>query len=242
MVLQVPWGPELPSHLQTTTYQAQVLNKGSMPMLGRHSSVANSSADDLARTSSVGPSPLKSVLGRISRTFGGDADGSGAGSHGDHPEGTRFLQRALASMRAEGGGSGAAVAPARSRLLKTVPESAAIAGTPSLTGAHAPLPVPARALLPQRPAAAGAAAAGGTAPTGDIEMGGPQAAAPAQVPPAMAAVATEGNGLERSGPSDVTRRGIAALRERAERRGGAGRPEDIQIQLKRGSFGRASMT
>ncbi|KAI8462237.1 MAG: hypothetical protein J3K34DRAFT_463028 [Monoraphidium minutum] len=103
MVLQVPRGPEVPSHLETTTYQAQVLGKGAIPVASpMHSS---SAGDDLG-----GPrAPVKSsLLGRISR----------AASDGlpDMP----FLQRALAAMRAEraaGGGGGAA-------RLRTVSEAA----------------------------------------------------------------------------------------------------------------------
>lgn len=101
MVLQVPRGPELPSHLETTTYQAQVLSKGSIPAgsllsspTARAGSGSGHGEDQLQRTASGGgkggATPVKGLLGRISRNL----------STQSVPL-MPFLHRALASMHAE---------------------------------------------------------------------------------------------------------------------------------------------
>jgi hypothetical protein len=171
MLLQVPRGFEVPTDLETTTYQAQVLNKGSISLTKRSSSAANSVGDDgsadageLGRHSSMLASPLKGMSGmlaRVSRLAGLSRTAS------DSVPNMPFLQTALASMREQqqerarqdgirrgSGGSAAAAAAA-----------AAVRGYPLRTVAEDGVRVSAEGL---------GVAAGGAA--GDIEMGVPAAA------------------------------------------------------------------
>jgi hypothetical protein len=173
MLLQVPRGFELPTDLETTTYQAQVLNKGSISLAKRSTSAANSGAAaaaaglaaadtaELGRHSSKLVSPLKSMSGmlaRVSRLAGISRTAS------DSVPNMPFLQTALASMREQqqerarqdgvrlGSGGSAAAATA----------AAAVRGYPLRTVAERE-----GGVRSSMEGLGGAAAAG----AGDIEMG-----------------------------------------------------------------------
>lgn len=64
ILLQVPWGPDIPTNQQTASYQAQVLSKGSIHLGPRGAGASGSGElNELAKMSS----PLKGVLSRISK-------------------------------------------------------------------------------------------------------------------------------------------------------------------------------
>jgi hypothetical protein len=175
MLLQVPRGFELPTDLETTTYQAQVLNKGSISLAKRSTSAAHSGAAaaaglaaadaaELGRHSSKLVLPLKSMSGmlaRVSRLAGISRTAS------DSVPNMPFLQTALASMREQqqerahlrqdgvrrGSGGSAAAATA----------AAAVRGYPLRTVAERE-----GGARPSMEGLGGAAAAAGA---GDIEMG-----------------------------------------------------------------------
>lgn len=182
--LQVPRGPTLPGSLETTTYQAQVLGKGSihaelMQRQGSAGSLADQGKKKLLSTRSWSPamtSPLKDALSRISRKVVGDKTDRQLSSGGLQSQGSdvlptmHFLQRAAVSMRAEQMRHGGA-AHGSSRLaggagapLHTVVE---VRG-PSTDGAGveaaaAAARKAAAAVVPERKVAAGASAAAAAA-------------------------------------------------------------------------------
>ncbi|WIA41790.1 hypothetical protein OEZ86_009122 [Tetradesmus obliquus] len=182
MLLQVPRGFQMPTDLQTTTYQAQVLNKGSISV-GLSGSAASGAAADggiaggAASAHSAGElrrhskliSPLAKSMGgmlaRVSRLAGISRTAS------DSMPQMPFLQTALASMREQqqerarqdnmrrSSGGTAAAAAARGYPLRSVAEREA--------GVR---------LSNESPAASGAAAAPAAGAAGDIEMGVPETA------------------------------------------------------------------
>lgn len=183
MLLQVPRGFQMPTDLQTTTYQAQVLSKGSISV-GVSGSAASGaaaerglaggaasaySAGELRRHSKL-VSPLAKSMGgmlaRVSRLAGISRTAS------DSMPQMPFLQTALASMREQqqerarqdnmrrsSGGTAAAAAAVRGYPLRSVAEREA--------GVR---------LSNESPAASGAAAAPAAGAAGDIEMGVPETA------------------------------------------------------------------
>eukprot|EP00878_Enallax_costatus_P009245 GHUV01009663.1.p1 GENE.GHUV01009663.1~~GHUV01009663.1.p1 ORF type:complete len:491 (+),score=137.10 GHUV01009663.1:39-1475(+) len=88
VLLQVPWGPDIPTHQETASYQVHVLSKGSIH-LGPRAGSGSGDLNDLAKLSS----PLKGVLSRISRGL--------TRSSSDTVPTVSHLQTALDNMRQE---------------------------------------------------------------------------------------------------------------------------------------------
>lgn len=186
MVLQVPMGPEVPTDLQTTTYQAQVLSKGSIALDTSSISRSHShgvgkgwgSDGDLATTGKVG-TPLRNVLDRMSKMAGLTRTAS------DSVPSMPFLQRALASMRAQqqqaaqqehslrhgSGGATAAAAAVRTRPLRTVADVRPNAGTGRMAATEGTNGVTAGLQGSTAAAAVAAAEAAAFGTSADVEMG-----------------------------------------------------------------------
>lgn len=204
VLLQVPWGPDIPTHLETTSYQVNVLSKGSIHLGARQAS-GSGELSDLAKLSS----PLKGVLSRISR--GLTRSGSDTIPEMSH------LQTALDKMREErtitrrsrtGFNS-----DLHSRSLHTLHEAPAEhdavsrlkrlsvgsvgggGGGGGGTPGHATTASAVRSLLggPAAAAAGGAKPAAGTCAGGDVEMGTASGSLAAGTAAAAAAAAVTGH-------------------------------------------------
>uniref|UniRef100_A0A383VZP0 Cyclic nucleotide-binding domain-containing protein n=1 Tax=Tetradesmus obliquus TaxID=3088 RepID=A0A383VZP0_TETOB len=182
MLLQVPRGFQMPTDLQTTTYQAQVLSKGSISVGVSGSAVSGAAAEgglaggaasaysagELGRHSKL-VSPLAKSMGgmlaRVSRLAGISRTAS------DSMPQMPFLQTALASMREQQ--QERARQDNMRRSSGGTAAAAAVRGYPLRSAAEKEAGV---RLSNESPAASGAAAAPAAGAAGDIEMGVPETA------------------------------------------------------------------
>lgn len=95
ILLQVPWGPSIPSYQQTATYQAQVLSKGSIDVGSRGGSTTGGSSGDLTDLAKLS----SKVLSRISK-------GLMRANSSDSVPSMPHLQTALDKMRQERAAAG----------------------------------------------------------------------------------------------------------------------------------------